>query len=128
MRSHVVFLIALLIVGILMTGCTNTPKTATNTNSPIGAGNDTPIAGNNISVIRNETVTGGNETAAWWNDKGIEFAENEQFEEALSAFDRAIQVDPEYALAWYNRGHALRALGRDEEADAAYEKAISLVK
>jgi len=43
---------------------------------------------------------------------------------ALSAFDAALRIDPEHADAHYRRGKALDALGRAEEAYAAYAAAV----
>ena len=47
-------------------------------------------------------------------------------EQALKAYDRAIQLNPEYAGAHFNRGVALQNLGRLEEAIKSYAKAIQL--
>ncbi|MBN1181514.1 MAG: tetratricopeptide repeat protein, partial [Bacteroidales bacterium] len=47
-------------------------------------------------------------------------------EEALSASEKAIELDPDYALAWNNKGAVLVNLGRNEEALSALEKAIEL--
>ena len=44
--------------------------------------------------------------------------------EELAAVDRALALSPEYGLANYARGEALRALGRDDEARVAYQRAI----
>jgi len=40
--------------------------------------------------------------------------------------DRATELDPKFAAAWKVKGDALRALGRNTEADAAYAKAREL--
>ncbi|MEI9890289.1 MAG: tetratricopeptide repeat protein [Caulobacteraceae bacterium] len=46
--------------------------------------------------------------------------------EALEALDRAIELRPDYADAWTNRGTGLQALGRLEEALESFDKALSL--
>jgi tetratricopeptide (TPR) repeat protein len=46
--------------------------------------------------------------------------------EALAAYDRAIALDPKYALAWNNKGNALYYLGRYAEALACYDRVIAL--
>ncbi len=47
--------------------------------------------------------------------------------DALHAFDRAVALDSDFALAWASKANALNALGRYEEALAACETAVVLV-
>jgi tetratricopeptide (TPR) repeat protein len=47
-------------------------------------------------------------------------------EEALAAFEKAVELDSENASNWSLKGEALAGLGRDEEALAAFEKAVAL--
>ncbi|MBU7018873.1 MAG: tetratricopeptide repeat protein, partial [Theionarchaea archaeon] len=47
-------------------------------------------------------------------------------EEALEAFEKAIELDDKNISAWINKGYALRNLRRYEEALEAFEKAIEL--
>jgi len=49
-----------------------------------------------------------------------------RFEDAIAAFDRALEIDPSLAFAWHDRGICLRELGRDEEGLASIEKAREL--
>lgn len=46
--------------------------------------------------------------------------------EALAEFDEAVQLDPDLAMAHYNRGVALNILWRLDEARAAFETSIAL--
>jgi tetratricopeptide (TPR) repeat protein len=48
----------------------------------------------------------------------------ESFNHAISAFDRALEIDSRDYRAHHNRGVALADLGRSEEALAAYDRAI----
>lgn len=57
---------------------------------------------------------------------GLLFAAEQNYENAVASFDQAIEVKPDYHKAWFNRGNALSALGRNEEAIASYDKAIEL--
>ena len=41
---------------------------------------------------------------------------------ALADLDRALEIDAGYARAWNSRGLALKALGRDKEALAAFDQ------
>ncbi len=45
-------------------------------------------------------------------------------EEAIKQYDKAIQINPKYADAYYNKGIALSDLGKKDKAIAEYEKAL----
>jgi DNA-directed RNA polymerase specialized sigma24 family protein len=47
-------------------------------------------------------------------------------DEALAAYDRALALDPNDAVAWYNKGVALRKMGRAREAEQAARRAKEL--
>lgn len=49
-----------------------------------------------------------------------------KLDQALQAYDRSIQLKPDDAKTYYNRGLTLKALGRLQEAVQSYEKAIQL--
>ncbi len=42
---------------------------------------------------------------------------------AIADFDRAIQLDPNYAIAIFNRGLALQNLGRSADAEQDFARA-----
>src|SRR5258708_1555669 len=46
--------------------------------------------------------------------------------EALTAFDQAIRLNPNYADAYHNKGRALEQLGKQREAQQAYTRAKQL--
>ena len=48
-----------------------------------------------------------------------------KLQEAVQAFDEAIQLNPDSAEAYSNRGNALKELGQLENAAASYENAIA---
>jgi tetratricopeptide (TPR) repeat protein len=50
-----------------------------------------------------------------------------RLEQALVNFATALQLKPDYALAYVNQGKALTALGKPEEAAASYTKALQLI-
>jgi tetratricopeptide (TPR) repeat protein len=50
----------------------------------------------------------------------------DRHDEAIEAYDKALEIDPDYATAWHNKGTALKALGKNHEANKAYKKAKEL--
>lgn len=58
---------------------------------------------------------------------GLTLLENQNYEEALASFNRAIQVQSDSYTAWYGRGDALANLKRYPEALLSFNRAIELV-
>ena len=50
-----------------------------------------------------------------------------KFEEGIQNFDRAIEIDPNLAYVWNDRGLCLKELGRFDEAQKSFECAVELV-
>ncbi len=48
------------------------------------------------------------------------------FDNAIAHYDKAIEQDQSFVLAWNNKGTALQALGRDVEAKEAFARASAL--
>ncbi|MEM9276152.1 MAG: tetratricopeptide repeat protein, partial [Cyanobacteria bacterium P01_F01_bin.143] len=69
------------------------------------------------------TIKGFHE--AWYN-RGIALKNLGRLEEALTSYEKALDIKPDKDEAWYNRGNALFNLGRLEEAIASYEKALDI--
>lgn len=61
-----------------------------------------------------------------YNNIGYNHYKAKQYEKAIESLDKALEQDPDYALAWGNKGEALEELGRQEEADEAFDKARRL--
>jgi tetratricopeptide (TPR) repeat protein/serine/threonine protein kinase len=64
--------------------------------------------------------------ASDWYDKGIALYDLGQYNDALSAFNKALELDPNKAHAWYYKGITLRSLGQYNDALTALDKAIQL--
>jgi tetratricopeptide (TPR) repeat protein len=47
-------------------------------------------------------------------------------EDAISSYDKALQIDPAQAEAWFNKGMNLKKLGKTKEATQCVEKSIDL--
>jgi TonB family protein len=58
------------------------------------------------------------------NNQGDEFYDQGKYDEAVAAYQQAINLKPNYAEAYLNLGDAYSALQRNEEALAAYKKAL----
>ncbi len=49
-----------------------------------------------------------------------------EYEQAIEAFDKAIEIDPQYAEAWVEKGITLECQGKPDEAMKAYNEALRL--
>ena len=58
--------------------------------------------------------------------KGIEYLEDGNFEDALSYFEQALMLKPDDPDLWNQKGIALRSLGRYDEASECYNKSLQL--
>jgi tetratricopeptide (TPR) repeat protein len=47
-------------------------------------------------------------------------------DEAIKAFDKAIELNSQYSAAWYNKGRVLYKLNKSDEAIKVYDKAIEI--
>ncbi len=65
-------------------------------------------------------------TKEQWTQEGNARYGFKRYEEALVAYNQAIRLDPNYDVAYHNKGHVLHALKRDGEALTAYDQAIRL--
>jgi tetratricopeptide (TPR) repeat protein len=58
--------------------------------------------------------------------KGRELSNLERYQEALNAYDKVLQANPNHLQAWSERSLVLRRLGRYDEALISAEKAIEI--
>ncbi len=65
-------------------------------------------------------------TKAQWLEEGNTLSNLKRYEEALAAYDQAIRLDPNYAVAYNNKGLALERLGKKTEAQQAHARARQL--
>jgi tetratricopeptide (TPR) repeat protein len=61
-----------------------------------------------------------------WNKEGNTLYKLKRYEEALTAYEQAIRLDPNLAYVYNNKGKTLNELKRYEEALTAYKQAIRL--
>ena len=65
------------------------------------------------------------ESNAWYNF-GATLYRARKLDQAIAAYERAIELDPKYTPPHNGLGNAYRELGRDKDAIAAYGRAIEL--
>ena len=80
-----------------------------------------------VSALAQENTVGS------WIKEGQDLVANQSYEEAIQAYDNALQIDPENADAWQGRGFALNSMAfykndssKRTEANKSLEKALDL--
>lgn len=71
-------------------------------------------------------IAGCVEDPADWKSRGDQLLSTDHFEDAVLAYDRALEIDPADPVVWNNRGVALARLERYEEAVESYDHALAL--
>lgn len=61
-----------------------------------------------------------------YNVRGTRLFNAEKYEEGLVYLEKAIKLAPDVAMLWNNKGYALNLLGRQDEADRAYERSAQI--
>jgi len=72
----------------------------------------------------NEAVKGLSATD--WFEKGVNFYKSGNYKEELNAYNKAIQLNPQYDWAYIGRGNAYADLGNHQQAINDYNKTIQL--
>jgi len=49
-----------------------------------------------------------------------------KFMDSCMDYSEVLKINPQFVLAWYNKGNALASLGRNDEAIKAFDRAIEL--
>jgi Flp pilus assembly protein TadD len=61
-----------------------------------------------------------------WYNKGVAFDRQKRTEEAIDAYNKALEINPHDVRSLFNKGVDLQMLGRTDEALACYETALSV--
>ena len=61
-----------------------------------------------------------------WNNKGAALYNQGRYDEAITCYNEALKINPQYAFAWYNKGNALDRQSKYDEAVKCYNEAINL--
>lgn len=59
------------------------------------------------------------------NARGVAHQRAGMYDEALSCFERILEIEPDHPVALSNRGIVLRQLGRLKEAEACFDRVLS---
>jgi Tetratricopeptide repeat len=62
----------------------------------------------------------------YWDSKGDIYTAEGLYQEALDAYEHALQMSPSRVVSWRNKANTLRILGRTAEADTADARATEL--
>ena len=62
---------------------------------------------------------------AWFN-KELGLERLGRYDEAIQAFDKAIEINPQLSIAWGNKGLALEKISKYDDAIKAYDKTIEI--
>ena len=73
-----------------------------------------------LSAVAQET------TADSWHQEGLKLMGNDNYRDALIAFDKAIEIDPENASIWMGKGDVLVRMGDYNESLKIYENALEM--
>ncbi|VVB89680.1 Photosystem I assembly protein Ycf3 [uncultured archaeon] len=66
------------------------------------------------------------DTSSMWSDKGNSLIESSMYAEAITCFNKALEINPGSAEVWNNKGLALARTERHAEAIQCYDKALEL--
>ena len=61
-----------------------------------------------------------------WYNTGNENAKNGNNDDALIAYEKALEIDPNHVSSWNNKGIILSRMKRFEESIVCYDKAVEL--
>ena len=78
-----------------------------------------------IAVLGGPETPGAEEAKDWFQE-GNRLAREGQFESAVEAFRKSIQLNPGATVVYYNLGLALKKMKRYEDSVSALEKAVEL--
>jgi len=64
--------------------------------------------------------------AVEWNDKGVLLGEQGDAQNAMECFDRALEINPNYAEAWHNKGSLYYKQGDTENAMKCFDRVLEI--
>ena len=92
---------------------------------PTASENNETLQAPAIQLNITPNLTESNSAVAWFN-KGVALGYLGKYDEAIQAYDKAIEIDPQHAAAWNNKGIVLYDQGKYNEALQAYNKSLEI--
>jgi tetratricopeptide (TPR) repeat protein len=80
----------------------------------------------NARILTTETIQDAGKSAADLNHEGVVAGRQGNYQEAVELFSRAIEREPAFADAWYNRGKTYRLSGLPAEAISDFTQTIKI--
>lgn len=74
----------------------------------------------------NEKSVSNNIEARKLYNQGLEETRNNNIENAIACYQKAVAIDPDFAFAWDNLGLCYRKAGKFDEALSAYKKSLEI--
>ncbi|MEN8185712.1 MAG: tetratricopeptide repeat protein [Bacteroidota bacterium] len=84
---------------------------------------------NQVSFTENdkfEHATSNNVLAQLAYDDGLDYMDENDYQNAINKFTKAIEIDPNFAFAWDNLGISYRNTNQYEKAIDAYERSLEI--
>jgi tetratricopeptide (TPR) repeat protein len=79
-----------------------------------------------FSCASNQPKQNESGDAKFYNNRGTTFGEKGQYDQAISDFNNAIEINPRYIKAYNNRGIVYRLKGQYDKAISDFNKAIEI--
>lgn len=77
-------------------------------------------------VLNNKVLSNFPKSAIAYDLKGMILKKQGKFEDAMDAFSMAVEIDPNFSIAWYNLGRIERSLNNFDKAKTYLDRAIKL--
>lgn len=79
-----------------------------------------------IEIAKNSDEVSTDKLVDAWGVKGMAFSQQQKYDEAIQAFDMAIEIDPRDYFAYWQKGETLYVQGYYDDAIQALDKSLEL--
>src|ERR1700744_4010459 len=89
--------------------------------TPSGWYSSTSMTNNRLDVLRGMVASNPNDSFARYG-LAMEYVKSGKLQDAVAEFDKLLELNANYAAAYFHSGQALEKLGKLEQARAVYQK------